>query len=644
MRKIFVTILTIFASFYCEAKLPELDNNDVKEKIEEITESHVKFRQPNSTLFRRALANYLEELDPTKSYFTEEDIQRWVNPSDELIDSMMRSYRQSSFPEFEAINDVMIKAITRRDQLEEKLANSELPAPTLLSRDLRQTNWPSNEEQLFERLLNFKALQRQAAEALPLEKRDRALERIEKMRLNSEEDFATADLSERKKLINTNIIKAFAAAFDSHTAYFTPGEATQFMIDVQHRLFGIGVQLRDNLNGFSIVKIIEGGPADKSQQLKPQDRIIAIDDEPVVGMDIYEVVELIRGEKNTPVDLTIVRVNSSEENSTQEETHEITLRRDEIVVQDSRLETSYEPFGDGVIACLKLHTFYQDPNDSSAEDIAEELKKLKKEHNPKGVILDLRYNSGGMLSQAIAVSGLFITQGVVVSIQDNTGDIQHLRDFSGTTAWDGPLVILTSRASASAAEIVSQTLQDYGRAIIVGDDHTFGKGTFQTFTLNTIDNEHVNPEGEYKVTRGMYYTASGKSPQLLGVQADVVVPGIFSQSEIGEKFSKYPLENDSIESNIEDKLTDLSTFQRKKLLRFYGYNLQPKLVGYTKFIDLLKKNSQQRIASNNNYQNFLTELSRQPDNEEEQEIEFGQNDLQLIEAFNITKDLIILTR
>ena len=206
------------------------------------------------------------------------------------------------------------------------------------------------------------------------------------------------------------------------------------------------------------------------------------------------------------------------------------------------------------------------------------------------MILDLRYNSGGILSQAVSVAGLFITKGVVVSIKDETGHIQHLRDLDGTTIWDGPLIVLINRASASASEIVAQTLQDYGRALIVGDDHSFGKGSFQTFTLNTTaKNETVNPQGEYKVTRGRYYTVSGKTPQLQVCFPTLLCPGPFSESDIGEKFSKYPLDNDSISPNFDDNLDDIPYLQRDKIKMLYKFNLQPRLHIYDKYIEKLKK-------------------------------------------------------
>jgi carboxyl-terminal processing protease len=368
-------------------------------------------------------------------------------------------------------------------------------------------------------------------------------------------------------------------------------------------------------------------------KIKINDKIIAVDGEPVVGLDITEAVELIRGEKGTSVLLTFLRDG---------EMMELELVRGEVLLEDSRLETEVEAYGDGQIAMLRLFSFYQDPKFSSAQDMQKALDQIKKDNNLKGVIVDLRGNAGGFLTQAVAVTGLFINTGIVVSVKDNSGKLQHLRREEGKASWDGPLVILVNRASASAAEIVAQTLQDYGRAIVVGDDHTFGKGSFQTFTLDPSNTPKVNPQGEFKVTRGRYYTVSGKSPQLQGVHSDIVVPGILSQVEIGEEFAKFPLASDEIEPHFDDDLSDLSAFQRLQLRSQYRKNLQPRLATYAPYIDLLKKNSKLRIEGNKNYQAFLTEIEKKNFDAPEVDL-FGQGDLQYLEAMNIMKDLLYLT-
>lgn len=624
-----------------EAKLPELTPENTTEKIHEIMKAHATYKKPTPTLIQRTLQNFIEELDPTKTYFIESDIHQWLEPTDSLLDQVLKEYNASDFHTFEEIHAQMVKAIHRRHELDKKIDLSRLPKH-VKAEEFKDMKWTTSEEELLNRLIRIKALQGETAAKLNEETKERSLQRIAKRQAKYEDDLLTTDPIQKQRLILSDILKATSSALDAHTAYFTPDEAAQFMINVQQRLFGIGAQLRDDLNGFTIVKMVEGGPAALGKELKLKDRIIAVNGEPVVGMDIVDAVDLIRGEENTPVTLTIIR-ESGEAPNHKEETLDITLNRAEVVLKESRYEASFVPFADGVIGYLRLYSFYQDPDSSSTADLANEITKIKEKHHLKGLILDLRYNSGGILSQAVSVTGLFITKGVVVSIKDDTGHIQHLRDLDGKTMWDGPLIVLINRASASASEIVAQTLQDYGRALIIGDDHSFGKGSFQTFTLNTTaKNEAVNPQGEYKVTRGRYYTVSGKTPQLTGVASDIIVPGPLSVVDIGETFSKFPLDNDMISPSFDDNLEDIPYLQRDKIKMLYKFNLQPRLHSYDEYIDRLKTNSALRIENSKSYQDFLKELKKNTDTdvEDDKSSEIGQGDLQLYEAYDIMRDLL----
>ena len=642
MRK-FILLLLAFnlVSHSADAnKLPEIDSKKVLNKVHEIIKSHASHTELTPEIMKRIISNYIDELDPTKTYFIESDIEPWINPSPALLEKTLKQYNKGDFSLFFKIRDKMLKAIARRKQLDKQVNDSELPE-NVEPKEFKDMEWVKSEKELLTRLERIKALQIETSRKLNEELKEKALQRIEKHQSKREEEITNPDSRRSEQFVLSSILKATAAALDSHTSYFTPGEATQFMINVQQRLFGIGAQLRDDLNGFTIVKIIEGGPAFENKQLKVKDRIVAVDDEPVVGMDILSAVELIRGKEDTPVKLTVIR-DVGDEESKKEEKLNITIVRGEVVLKETRFETAYEPYGDGVIAYLKLYSFYQDPESSSATDLAKEIERLKADHRVRGVLLDLRDNSGGLLSQAVGVTGLFITKGIVVGIKDNTGNIQYLRDLDGKMMWDGPLVVLVNRASASASEIVAQTLQDYGRAIIVGDDHTYGKGSFQTFTLNVGKEGFVNPEGEYKVTRGRYYTVSGKTPQLTGVLSDIVLPGHLSEIDIGEKYAKYPLENDSINPNFDDDLSDVPFSQRNKISLLYKYDLQKKLDTYTPYLPILKSNSVYRIENNKNYQALLKEIKKENMLEDETKEQFGQNDLQLTEAYNIIKDLIIL--
>lgn len=630
-------ILFILVLTFAECKPPQLTPKSVKMKIEEILKAHVCHKSLTPELMKRAIVNYLEELDPTKTYFLEKEIADWLKPQEALLEKTLLKCKEGDFSLFYEIHSQFLHAIDRRNALESEIASQELPTG-VKSSEFKDLSWVSSQEELKERLLRIKALQMEAAEKLGDETCAKFFQRLQKRRQNREMEFQNGE--DRNNLSLSYVLKAITSALDSHTNYFTPSEANQFMIHVQQRLFGIGAQLRDDLDGLSVMRILENSPASFSNKLKINDKIIAVDGEPVVGMDINEAVELIRGEKNTPVHLTLLReVEEGEERHN--EKLEIELIRGEVVLEESRLESTLEPFGDGALATFRLFSFYQDQKSSSASDIRKALEQVKKEEKLKGVLLDLRNNAGGLLTQAVQVTGLFINKGIVVSIKDNSGKIQHLREVDGQPVWEGPLVILVNAASASAAEIVAQTLQDYGRAIVVGDKNTFGKGSFQTFTLDPINNPKINPQGEYKVTRGRYYTVSGKSPQLTGVASDIVVPGILSELDIGERFAKFPLENDQIDPHFEDDLSDIPPFHRLQFGPMYKYNLQPKLMTYAPYMEALQKNSALRIQANKNYQNFLKEIQKKNFDSEPIEL-FGQSDLQYVEALNIMKDLVFL--
>lgn len=633
--------LAVIFTLQCEAKLPELTANDVTIKAQEIMETHASHKNLSPELAERILQNYLDLSDPSKLYFIESDIHAWVHPSDELLNQIVLDYNQKRFTVFNQIHESLAKAIVRRQNIEAKIDMENLPTD-VKSEEFKNLSWALNEEDLSNRLQRIKSLQKQSASKLTEEMQEKAFQRMTKHRTKFEDEALTKDSVARERLVLSRILKATAASLDSNTVYFTPEEATQFMIHVQQRLFGIGAQLRDDINGFTVVKMVEGGPAALGKELKNKDRIIAVDGEPVVGMDIVDAVELIRGKENTPVILTVIRENITEKGEKGEQSLDITVMRGEVVLKETRYKSSYEPYGNGAIGYLKLFSFYQDQENSSADDLRGEIEKLKKEHNLLGVVLDLRYNSGGLLTQAVDVSGLFVRKGIIVSVKDDQGHVQHLRHLDNNIAWDGPLIILVNRASASASEIVAQTLFDYGRALIVGDDRTYGKGSYQTFTLNATVNDDVNPQGEYKVTRGRYYTVSGRTPQLTGIASQIVVPGPISQEEVGEKFSKYPLENDHISPNFKDDLSDVPFLQRDRVRRMYRFGLQERLETYTPYLESLKTNSEQRLSQCANFQNFLNEINKKEPFEAEKIEQFGQNDLQLDETYHIMKDLLIL--
>lgn len=634
--KSLIIFLIIFSQALIYPKAPDLKPDDVHAKVNEFLHNHISQKKLTPDLMKRAIKNFVELLDPLKLYFTLEEIEPWLNPAEEVLNDTLAAYHKRDFTVFETIYQSMLKCIERRDRIEEELSKMEL-LTKLSPKEVDNKQWCKNDQELKNNLLKIKSLQSNFSKKLEPDFQEKFFILIEKRRKWREQEIKGAHKNDQEPILYAYILKSIASALDSQTDYFPPDEAKNILMQVQQRLLGIGVKLIDDLTGFKIIELIEGGPAKTQGGLEVNDKIIAVDHEPVVGMDIHQAVQLIQGKENTPVTLTILR--ESEDLEVKPTSLDVTLKRGGIVIDDTRLQSFIEPYGDGIIAHLILHGFYQDPNSSSSEDLYNKIAELKEEHNLKGIILDLRNNTGGLLLQGVAISSFFIGKGIVASTKQYDGTIFHFRNEQPATLWDGPLIVLMNKASASAAEIVAQCLQDYGRAIIVGDNASFGKGTYQiTSILPNVSS--VNPKGEHKITQGMYYTVSGKTPQLTGVISDIVVPGYLSEVDYGEKFSKYPVANSSIEANYDDKLLDILPWQRFYYKKNYLCNLQTKILTFSKHLPLLKKNSEKRLDQNPDYKHFLKSLKEEQ--EEQEERTFAQNDLQLLETFNIMKDLIYL--
>jgi carboxyl-terminal processing protease len=368
---------------------------------------------------------------------------------------------------------------------------------------------------------------------------------------------------------------ALTHAYDPHSDYFNTEHAQDFSIEMSLSLFGIGAQLVDRDGYCTIAALVSGGPAAKSKLLKENDRILAVAQAgkppvDVVDMELGKVVQLIRGPKDTEVRLTI---SSADDPGTR---HIVKLVRDEIKLEDSEakaqlIESPDSHGGTNRIGVIDLPSFYAPVPLSGNEkhstetfcsvDVAKLIKKLERE-NVAGIVIDLRDNGGGSLEEAIKFVGLFIKAGPVVLVREPPPDgrVAVDDDDDSSVLYTGPLVVLVNRFSASAAEIAAAALQDYGRALIVGDTSTHGKGTVQS--LNPLrpfvwqrNESDGNDPGTVKITIRKFYRVSGASTQLKGVTPDIVLPDILSYStKVGETSLEYPLPWDTIPSVDYDKL------------------------------------------------------------------------------------------
>jgi carboxyl-terminal processing protease len=368
-------------------------------------------------------------------------------------------------------------------------------------------------------------------------------------------------------------LNSLTLAYDPHSDYMGRASAANFRIRMNQGLFGIGANLQSEDGYTKIVELIPGGPAERSKQLKPGDRIVAVGQgttgEPVdvVDMKIDRVVEQIRGNKGTTVRLVIIPGDAKDDSTRKT----VTLVRDEIRLEEQtakgRLVEMPGPDGKMVrVGVIELNFFYQDPEKgkSATGDVEILIKKLKQE-GATGLILDLRKNPGGLLTEAVSLTGLFIKEGTVVQVKSYNGTVRPDADEDPSVAWDGPLVVLTSRLSASASEIVAGALQDYGRAVIVGDPSTFGKGTVQAVVplgqaMRSSGMGTTEDPGSLTLTVQKFYRASGSSTQLEGVKPDIILPSTLAGRDIGEKSYSNPLPWDTIETAKFTKSNQVSQF------------------------------------------------------------------------------------
>jgi carboxyl-terminal processing protease len=358
-------------------------------------------------------------------------------------------------------------------------------------------------------------------------------------------------------------LDALTHVYDPHSDYLGHEQMDSLSIAMNLSLVGIGATLEASEGYCKILSLVPGGPAARSGLLKAGDRIVAVaqpGQEPidVVNMPLSRAVELIRGPKGSPVTLEVIPSGAADGSPPRT----VSIMRDEVKLEDqaakARIVDLPTGHGDTVrLGVIDLPSFYADMSGhngarrrSATADVARLLAKLKDEH-VRGVVLDLRRNGGGSLDEAITLTGLFIRKGPVVQTRDQAGDVEVGADPDPAVAYDGPLVVLTSRFSASASEILTGALKDYGRALVVGDSSTFGKGTVQNIiplarVMDRMGLAHAYDPGALKVTISKFYRPSGASTQLRGVASDIVLPSPSDFRDVSESALKDPLPWDTV--------------------------------------------------------------------------------------------------
>ena len=354
------------------------------------------------------------------------------------------------------------------------------------------------------------------------------------------------------------LMNSFARVVEPHTSYLSPRNAERFQVDMNLSLEGIGAELRSIEDYTVIHRIVTGGPADKSKQLKAKDKIVGVaqgekDFEDVIGWRLDDVVELIKGSKGTTVRLQILSGDDEANIKV------VSIVRDIIKLEDraAKSEVYLENPKDAdskKLGVITIPSFYN----NLSKDVKKEIATLK-EKGVEGIIVDLRGNGGGSLPEATLLTGLFIDKGPVVQIRDGANRIQVQSDRDGVSYFDGPLTVMVDRYSASASEIFSAAIQDYGRGVIIGE-HTFGKGTVQQHRgLGRVYDLYEKPLGSIQYTIAKFYRINGGSTQHRGVLPDIAFPTAIDPEDWGESKEENALPWDQIQQAKYTPLNELNT-------------------------------------------------------------------------------------
>ncbi len=513
------------------------------------TRAHYKIVDVNDDFAKNVIGRLMNYLDMNHSLYTQSEVDSIYAHTKSILNGINKCeldypyslYNENIKKRYQKYK-FMIDNVSENLDLNtnETIALDRTKAPFAKTEDDLKSLWKAELKNEFEtQLLNGKT-KAQAVERI----KNRYIVAMRRISQYSSEDVFSA------------FENSFAAAIDPHTNYFGPVESENFNDDMNLSLEGIGAVLSQEDEYTVIVQIMPGSPAEKSKKLKPKDKIVAVKQEhgkfeDIIGWRLTEVVKKIKGKKGTKVVLEIERGEGAAA-----KTFNVELTRDKIRLQDkeakSKVYTSYDGRKIGVIT---ISSFYTD----LSLNVKRELSKLESE-NVDGIIVDLRNNGGGLLPEAVYTTGLFIKDGPVVLVRDVNGNESAYDDTDASMLYKGPLVVLINRLSASSSEIMAAALQDYGRALIVGDT-SYGKGTVQQSRPLTRLYDLIGADlGSIHYTIAKFYRINGGSTQLKGVTPDIAMPTLIDVTEFGEKTEPNALNWDKIAPSKYQKYSDPSFF------------------------------------------------------------------------------------
>lgn len=648
MFKRIISILLLVITLDCAPK--NLKPEYIPDIMRRFFYYHIENKSLSPTIVRRWFKIYIEHFDPDKTYLTQEEVKAYLEISDSRAQEISAKIQRRDFSDFYALNYLMQNAVHRSRKWRSIIALEVIQSESL-SFSSQKTDFASDNRELLQRqkekMGNFFHFYQKKFSINSLDRKQKLYELYEKKLTRFENPYLSLDPSggslakdQSAHLMTVRILKSFAKSLDAHTSFFSEEEAMEMRLNLEKQFEGFGIILSEGIDGVIITDIIKDSPAHKSGQVHVNDLVVEIDGQPLKEVPFETVMEMMKKRDNPNL---VLGLSKFSDNGQKSKMWRVQLKKAPIVMENDRLQYSFEPYGNGVIAKITLKSFYENGDGINSErDIRNAFKQIEREGPVRGLVLDLRENPGGFLSQAVKVAGLFISSGVVVISKYGKDQIHYLRSLDSKSFFRGPIVILTSKMTASAAEIVAQALQDYGVAVVVGDERTFGKGSIQ---YQTVTDEKADIF--FKVTVGKYYTVSGRSTQVEGVKADILVPSIYAPFDVGEKYLEYPLPADRVPSAYSDSLSEVDEKSKFWFQQNYLPNLQRRVSFWNKLMPELKKNSMERMRKNPDFQAFLKTLEKirsRLGGDMSIEIDLSSymnvNDIQMKEATNILKDMI----
>jgi carboxyl-terminal processing protease len=567
LKSILIFSLLMLCRFSFSAEKLTADN--VAALIPRLFELHLKQHDLDNSFMRHVLKEYLIHLDPSRTCLLKSEATEMFDLENDVLSDLGKSVLRGDLSYFERLMaDFLINHVSPDDEFYRTLETHEAeikggdahsddsppPAKPLASEleggaenDKTQwREWPELDSERRQRIITRTANAYRFARSY-LNEKDAFTLALQSARREHQTWLDMSD-SERRAEIPKIFMKSFLNAMDPHTDYFDADEE-EFTNRLERQFAGIGVQIRPCPLGAIIDEIMKDGPAEKCGKLSRGDQIVSVDGHALAGLPVTKIVKRIKGERGASVKLGILHGGTKDP-------VDISVTRDVIEMAKERVKDRRIQVGKESIGVISVQSFYRGVH----RDVRDRLRTMERVAPLDGVVLDLRGNRGGYLDEAVGLAGLFIEGGAIVGERDGFRKVEWKDDPFDTAIYSGPLVVLANQYSASASEIVSGSLQDYCRAVIVAPTQTFGKGTVQRVIQLKTD----NIPGEIKITTHQYFLAGGASVQLKGVQPDVQIPGFKLNEDALESANENPIPFNEIDGKLKSSRSEVKAWTKWK--------------------------------------------------------------------------------